>query len=543
MIAALALVLAGLLQAASLAWPMELGLAGWLEQGQPSGLLQLLALLTLAWVLHNKPSVKQVFFLTWLFVTTWLCTTFGWLYISMHVYGGLAAWMAALAVFALAGALALYYAAAMATLAYYRLSGVPWALVFGCAWTLAELMRGQWLTGFPWGAVGYAHVDSALRVWAPWLGVYGVGWIAACLSAALVVVGKTVLGQTQGRASALQGVLLVSAIGVSSAALALLADTHMGRWGHSSGEIAVTLVQGNIAQNEKFDQEAGVPEALDWYARAIAQAKGQLIVAPETAIALLPQQLPPEYLPSVMRSLEPKGMPAKTLLIGMPWGEPQSGYTNTVVALNGQSGAPGGGGVLYRYDKHHLVPFGEFIPPFFRWFTRMMNIPLGDFKRGGLDQAPFEKWGQKIAPNICYEDLFGEELSVRYVTKDQAPTVMVNLSNIGWFGDSLAIDQHLQISRMRTLEMQRPMIRATNTGASAVIDHKGEVVWSLPRLQKAQATGVVEGRTGTITPYALWAGNWGLLPLWGVCLALSMWLCQPLRRPTKSQAGSCEAAG
>ena len=105
----------------------------------------------------------------------------------------------------------------------------------------------------------------------------------------------------------------------------------------------------------------------------------------------------------------------------------------------------------------------------------MMNIPLGDFERGPVAAPSFEVGGERVAPNICYEDLFGEELAARFVPEASAPTILANISNIGWFGRTIAVEQHLRISRMRSLELQRPMIRATNTGATAVIDHRGVV--------------------------------------------------------------------
>ncbi len=111
----------------------------------------------------------------------------------------------------------------------------------------------------------------------------------------------------------------------------------------------------------------------------------------------------------------------------------------------------------------------------------MMRIPLGDFNRGAVGQASFEWKGQRLAPNICYEDLFGEELGARFADPALAPTIFVNVSNIAWFGNTVAIDQHLQISRMRALEFSRPMIRATNTGATVIIDHAGKVTHALER--------------------------------------------------------------
>jgi apolipoprotein N-acyltransferase len=149
----------------------------------------------------------------------------------------------------------------------------------------------------------------------------------------------------------------------------------------------------------------------------------------------------------------------------------------------------------------------------------MMNIPLGDFNRGTVGQESFEWKGQRLAPNICYEDLFGEELGVRFLDPELAPTIFVNVSNIGWFGDSVAIDQHLQISRMRAMEFERPMIRATNTGATVVIDHTGRVSHSLPRHTRGVLDATVQGRTG-ITPYAWWVARFGLWPIWIVAIAI-----------------------
>ena len=238
-----------------------------------------------------------------------------------------------------------------------------------------------------------------------------------------------------------------------------------------SGELSVSLLQGNVPQDEKFSMQH-VPQALAWMAHALGKARGELVVAPETAVPLLPEQLVelvPDYWPALRARFETAGQAA---LIGVPLGDYGSGYTNSVIGLSAASR----GGQPYRYDKVHLVPFGEFIPTGFRWFTELMNIPLGDFARGPLNAPSFVVGGERIAPNICYEDLFGDELARRFVDPASAPTIFANLSNIGWFGDTIAVDQHLHISRMRTLEFQRPMLRATNTGATAIIDHRGQVL-------------------------------------------------------------------
>jgi apolipoprotein N-acyltransferase len=167
----------------------------------------------------------------------------------------------------------------------------------------------------------------------------------------------------------------------------------------------------------------------------------------------------------------------------------------------------------YQYDKHHLVPFGEFVPPLFQWFVQMLNIPLGEFTRGDVAQPSMALKGERIAPNICYEDLFGEELARSFVSHTNAPTIMVNVSNIAWFGDTVAIDQHLNISRMRALELGRPMLRATNTGATAIINEQGEVTHRLPSSVRGALTADVFGVHGPVTPYAQWVSRYGLWPM------------------------------
>ena len=151
-----------------------------------------------------------------------------------------------------------------------------------------------------------------------------------------------------------------------------------------------------------------------------------IFIAPETVIPVLPQQLPDGYWQGLLRryGAAREGQSAQAALIGVPLGNASEGYTNSVMGLApGQSAA-------YRYDKHHLVPFGEFIPPLFKWFVQLMNIPLGDFNRGALAQPSFAWQAQRLAPNICYEDLFGEELAARFGDPAAAPTAFMNLSNI-----------------------------------------------------------------------------------------------------------------
>ncbi len=313
-------------------------------------------------------------------------------------------------------------------------------VLFAALWLLAELARGVIFTGFPWVASGYAHVDSPLARLAPFVGVYGIGAIAALLTAwaTLAALGGT--GRARWRPALGAAALLL--------ALALLAPAGFSR---PAGTLEVVLLQGNVPQDEKFVPER-ISAAIDWHVRELLAARdaaADLVVAPETALVLLPAEMPPGFWDGLRQAFSAGRTHA---LFGVPMGDAADGYTNSAVGLG-----PGpADAAIYRYDKHHLVPFGEFIPPGFRWFTNLMNIPLGDFDRGPLVAPSMRVAGQRVAPNICYEDLFGEELAARFTDPAQAPTILANLSNIAWFGDTIAIDQHLQISRMRALELQRP---------------------------------------------------------------------------------------
>lgn len=504
--------LAGYAQAISIAAPWS---------GEPLWWLQMLSIAALVLLLDRASSARQAALIGWLFATSWLCGTVWWLFISMHVYGGLPAPLAVFAIFALCGALALYYAAASYFYKRYTLvAGVSpaWsAIFFAAAWMLAELARDSWFTGFPWGAGGYAHVQGPLAGYATWVGVYGVGFLAACLASILPRLLSC------GR---LPRVLVLTVFALPS--MAQMEESWLERYSQKLAVTDLTLLQGNIAQGEKFDATTGVKSSLEWYQQQLASSATPLVITPETAIPLLPRQLPEGYWDAVHKRFTSGDQAA---LVGIPLGDFDKGYTNSVLGLKPGQAAP------YQYDKHHLVPFGEFIPPLFKWFTQMMNIPLGDFNRGALGQSSFEWAGQRWALNICYEDLFGDELARRFVDEKTAPTVMVNVSNIGWFGNTVAIDQHLQISRMRALELSRPMIRATNTGATVIINHRGEVTHSLPRHTRGVLTGTVEGRTG-LTPFARWAGAYGLWPLWIFGIAILSIALSSIYMPARGKKSS-----
>ena len=511
----------------SIAWPFDVLLA----PGQSVWWLQPLTLFVLVWQLEQCNSARQSAWLGWLFATAMQSATWWWLFISLHTYGGLASPLAVVAIGGLAGFLGLYYAAVCGVFAYlthvnrnYR------AIIFAALWLLAELGRVAFFTGFPWGEGGYAHLDGPFVDLAKLVGVHGLTFGSALVAAAMA--GLMLRPKLRQAGVIAAGVLISMAV---SAALRLEKDTvsvlssaYQAVSLSAATPFTVTLLQGNIAQDEKFQGNKGIPDALQWYGEQIKAAKTSLVVTPETAIPLLPEQLPDGYFADLLNSLRQpaNGAPPVAALIGIPLGNNDAGYTNSVIGLKPNTG---GGNFpehlannspdnvnakdVYRYDKHHLVPFGEFVHPLFKWFLNIVNMPLSDFNSGPVSQPSFDWQGQRLAPNICYEDLFGEELATRFLDSAVAPTMFINISNIGWFGNTIAIDQHLNISRMRALEFERPMIRATNTGATVIINHRGQVTHALQRHTRGVLTGEVIGRSG-ITPYAWWAARFGLWPWW-----------------------------
>ena len=456
--------------------------------------LPLLATAVLVWRLDAAPGPRRAAWLGWCFGFAWLAAGTWWLFVSMHRYGHLPAWLAAAAVAVLAALLSLYLAAAAAAWRHWRRGSAADTLLFAACWLLAELARGTLFTGFPWVSSGYAQVDGPLAALAPWVGVYGIGAAAAALAAWLAA-AVTREGRARWAGPAL-----------GAALLAALAWAGPGEHTQPGRTLSVQLLQPNVAQDEKFAADR-MPATLQWVASRLLAAHADLVVAPETAVPLLPAQLE-DFAPGYWAGLRARfAGGTQAALIGVPLGDYDRGYTNSVAGLSAATAARPGDD--YRYDKHHLVPFGEFIPWGFRWFTELMRIPLGDFSRGAVAQPSFDLGGERAAPNICYEDLFGEELARRFADPAAAPTLFVNLSNIGWFGDTIAVAQHLGISRLRALEFQLPMIRATNTGATAVIDHQGRVTAQLPAFTEGVLDGRVQGRHGR-TPFARWAAAAGL---------------------------------
>lgn len=468
----------GLLQAASFA---------------PTGLwwLQPLSLTGLALLAWDRPW-RRAALLGGVFGLAWFGAGLWWLYISLHDFGGLAPPLAAGAVGLLAAFLALYPAAALAGFAALPTRAGLRPLLFACAWLLAELARASWFTGFPWIAGGYAHSLGPLAAWAPWIGVYGIGWLAALLAGGLALLAR----ERRGLPLLLAGLLAGGGLLLPQA------------FTQSAGRLKLSLLQPNVPQSQKFDP-ALIEANLQQLLLQIEAADSPLVITPESVLPL-----PLSYLPAEAQQRLREASQARTVWLGTFLGSDEQGWVNSMLALRG-------GEAVHDYGKRHLLPFGEFIPPGFDWFVKALNIPI-DSQLSGRHQKPLKIAGLRLRPLICYEDLFGEDFADAALDGELAADVFVNTSNLAWFGPRMVQDQHLQQSQLRALEFQRPFVRATNTGATAHVDHRGQVLARLAPETRGALEVEVEGRRGS-TPYARWLAAAGLWPLWLLALLPLAW--------------------
>lgn len=459
--------------------------------------LSWLALCVLFASLAGAPSARAGFALGYAWGLGFFLAGVSWIYVSLHVYGGMSMGLAALATFLFCAFLALFPAVAAGAVA--RMPGRARRLLLAAplAWAFMEWVRGWIFTGFPWLGMGYTQVPNGLfAAYAPVVGVYGVSTLLVFSASASVWLLTSPVPLKHRTAVAVS--LLVLAAGGWG--------LRWVDWTHPEGvPTRISLLQGNVPQDLKW-QPAATRDTLANYARLAAGAPAQLIIFPETALPLFESDLPESYREG-LNALGQKNQ--GDLLVGLPTGRLDGDYFNSVVSF--------GTAPSQRYHKSHLVPFGEYIPQkaLWGWVLDVLSIPLSDFARGAPDQPPLAVGGQRVAMNICYEDAFGEEI-IRALPE---ATVLANVSNLAWFGDSFAPWQHAQMSQMRALETGRMMVRATNTGLTAIIDHKGRILDALPLFETGALTGDVQGRAGA-TPYVR-VGNALILSVWlGLAAAL-----------------------
>lgn len=428
-----------------------------------------------------------------------------WIYYSLHLFGSAIAPLAALITALFVAVLALYPALLGALLARFapRLPGLALLLCFPAAWVLWEWWRGWFLTGFPWLLLGTAQVDTALGGYVPVVGAYGaslvVALMAGLLAWALVRLTPRALG-----------------LGAAGVLCLWLAGLGLGRieWTHPEGEaLQAHLIQGNVAQEEKWGPDS-IDEALDLYGgltrQALSRSRADIVLWPETAIPAFYHEIH-EPLMALAGEVEAQG---GALITGIFVYDFDTGAMyNSIVHATAEPVA---------YHKRHLVPFGEYLPlrGLLMWLDGLLEIPMSDLSKGSGRPLMVVN-DLSIGMSVCYEDAFGGQV----IDAFPEARLLINVSNDAWFGDSIAPHQHLEIARLRSLETGRDMLRATNTGVSAVIGHRGELIAISPQFEAHVLEASAQPRTGR-TPFSLW-GNWVAVLLSLALLAAGLALGRP----------------
>jgi apolipoprotein N-acyltransferase len=411
-----------------------------------------------------------------------------WIYISVGVFSPAPTLLAIGLTVGLAAAMAVYPAIVGWVQARWCSNGGArvWLLVLPALFVLAEWLRGWLLTGFGWLSAGYSQTDSWLAGYAPVLGLHGVSLAVLLLAGVALTIA---LGSRRERMAALTAGAAIITAG------AVLDGREFTQ--PKAGSLTAALVQGAVSQDMKW-LPSQLPQTMSLYSELTSAAHGaDLIVWPEAAIPQLYENMS-RYLDDIERSAAAAG---STVMLGMLRAHPSTGTAqNAIFAL---------GHPELVYVKRHLVPYGEYfpVPDFVKAWLRSLDLPTIDTVPGEAGQPPFALLGERIAITICYEDVFGAE----QLHSLPEATLLVNVSNDAWFGESIAADQHLQIARMRALEAGRYLLRSTNTGITAVIDPHGNVVERLPQFEPGVLTASVRGFSGA-TPYANW-GNAAVLVL------------------------------
>lgn len=483
-----------------LAGAAELSCGGWFQ----------IPILSAVWYLfshHKTPSLKRHFLSGMLFGLGYFILGLWWIYISLHDVGGMNAALSCAAVFLLSGGMAIFFSCASLAIPLFRRSPLA-GLLLAANWVVIEYLREIIFTGFPWMGFAETQIHGPFAAIAPYLGGLGCTFLVVLTSWQLLRLRKHFK-------TAFVSILCL--VGLTQV---------MSLWTFTRpiGEaLTVELIQGNFAQSLVFKPE-GMLRQIEFYKSAMTQSHADLVVSPETALPWPEPNLPRGTLEDLQTYATNNNA---FLLFGVlgRYFNPADGreFSNRALGLS-PSNSP------YRYDKSHLVPFGEFIPPGFHWFVQAFSVPLSDFSRGPKDQ-PFFLINRKGQPplyaaiTICYEDVFGGELGKRLRDSKKPANLLINMTNLAWFGASQAPSQQLRLSQLRSLETGLPAIRATNTGITAVLGSDGTVVAQLPQFTQGVLSASVQPYSGK-TPYVIW----GNIPILSIsCLLLIFGLARQKR--------------
>ncbi len=443
-----------------------------------------------AWMLCAC-SERQALWRGWLFGLGMFGTGASWVYVSIHVHGNASIPLAVILTGLFCAALALLHSLFAWT--YVRfIRPLPGGMLIGfpVLWVLFEWLRSWFLTGFPWLFLGYAHIDTPIAGWAPILGVYGLSFICALTGSCLFLAWRS----RQPIACTTYAVIVIT-LWAGGAVLKPMQWVALA----SKQPLSVAVYQPNIPQQHKWQRAYYRPILKQMREASLPLMGHDILVWPEAAVPNIYQRAT-DFLDPIAERAAALDTTLITGIPNQPYGD--SRYYNSIVALGFGQGS---------YLKQRLVPFGEYVP-MERWLRGLItffDLPMSFMSEGPAGQKPLQAGGFRVAPSICYEVVYPDLVARGARQAD----LLITISNDSWFGNSIGPLQHLQMARMRALENSRYLIRGTNNGVSALVDHRGRIIAQTEQFVEATLTGEVEVMLGN-TPF----GSFGSLPVIAGCL-------------------------
>ena len=430
----------------------------------------------------KNQSISQAFKYAAIYGFGLYITGASWIFISMHVHGDVSA------VFALVGTILFcLFVAIIFALPFVFITLIPqslsyWIIGLPAIWVISEWFRSWILSGFPWLYIGYSHTDTWLNGWAPIGGVFLLSYLTALCGAALA--------QLLQQRSTFNFILASIIFALPFTSGAFLQSINWTQPTYT--ELAVSLVQPDVPQKDRWSP----PQRNKILRGLLSQTEphwgADIIVWPEGAIPALYSQSE-QFLLDLDRHAKKYNT---ALITGIPTNNnPQGLFYNSMLTVGDGQG---------QYNKTRLVPFGEYVPleTLIRGLNNFFDLPMSSFSLGAKHQSPLLAKQHNIATAICYEIAYPN-----LVAKNVRNTSLIlTVSNDAWFGNSIAPQQHMQMARMRAIENAKPMMRATNNGITALVDHQGKVYKQLPQFNKGVLSGQVTPRVGStpFTTYASW---------------------------------------
>jgi apolipoprotein N-acyltransferase len=460
----------------------------------------------LLWLIADKTK-KQAMLLGLSWGIGYFMAGIHWVYISIQQYGELPALVAIIVLSLLIVYLSLYpmlftVLLSIANRFTGQFSFKQLVFVAPVLWQVTEFLRGYILTGFAWLQLGYSQLDSPLRAYFPLAGIDGVNLLLTILCGLFVYCIKTITSKTPKR-HALGAIIALITIFIAPISFGNINWTTVDKT-HSAH---FALIQGNIPQSIRWTKDQ-LNDTLQTYAKLTQEnfENDKIIIWSEASITdyEINQQSFLQYLDNEARAHNTE---IAVGIIDYRFGE--TGYQangdlyNTLLVLGEKE--PYQYPTTNRYQKHHLVPFGEFTPleSVLEPIAELLNIPMSSMKPGDVKQPQLQIKGFKFTTAICYEVILSNSMWQNFTADSD---FLLTVSNDAWFGDSIGPKQHLQMAQARALEFGRPLIRSTNTGITAIIDPHGNIVKQLPQFETGVLSASVSPTTG-LTPYARW-GNW-----------------------------------